>query len=136
MALLQLTNYPVPPYAARIHRNNLWPILLITAVWIAWLVMYANNSIAIVMFSMAIYIIIVLIFAAPSFLKIIKLCRRLTESEFRICTECGFDLRTLPDRHQCPECGSTYDYDTLKKQWKEWRDTRAPFCRSNRDTRT
>ncbi len=127
MALLQFTNYPVPPHAARIHRTNLLPVLLITGVWIAWLLIYANNSIAIIMLSMAVYIIIVLVFAAPSFLRVIKLCRRLTDAEFRICTECGFDLRTLPDSYQCPECGSAYDYEILKKQWKEWRDMRAPF---------
>jgi len=125
--MFRFTNHPTPPYAWRIHRNNLVPILLLTAAWIAWLGFYANNSIAMVLLSMAVYLVIILLCAAPSFLRMRKLCYRLKEAEFRICAECGFDLRTLPDKYQCPECGTDYDYEILTKQWKEWRDMRAPF---------
>jgi len=127
MSILQFTNHPTPPHANRIHRTNLLPILLVTAVWIAWLAFYADNSIIKVLLSMTVYIVIILIFAAPSFLRVRKLCTRLQKAEFRICTECGFDLRTLPDKYKCPECGTEYDYEILTKQWKEWRNVRAPF---------
>ncbi|MBL4700638.1 MAG: hypothetical protein JKX85_05195 [Phycisphaeraceae bacterium] len=30
-----------------------------------------------------------------------------------ICAKCGYDLRGLPQRGGCPECGSTYNKDTL-----------------------
>ena len=127
MPLPRLSNYPVPPYAARIHRINLIPVLVVTAAWIGWLTLYAGNSAYRVFLSMGFYLMAVGVLAAPSVLRIRKLCRRLKEADFRICTGCGFDLRTLPDEYHCPECGLAYEYEIIRKQWKEWRDMRAAW---------
>ena len=127
MALLQLTNYPVPPYAAAIQRRNLVPILAMTVVWIAWLSIFANDSLRHFVGSLIVYLAVIAAFTAPTIARLRALWRRVSDSEFRVCTVCGFDLRTLPDQYQCPECGTAYDYETLTKQWKEWCDTRATF---------
>lgn len=127
MSLFQLTNYPTPPYAARIHKKHVGTMMLFTAAWIGWLAIYAGGSTTRVLVSMGVYVFVILALAAPSFLRIRTLCHLLKETEFRICTECGFDLRTLPDEHLCPECGTAYQYDTLVKHWKEWRNTSAVF---------
>ena len=37
--------------------------------------------------------------------------RRITVSLY--CSKCGYDLRTLPHIHQCPECGQEYNARAL-----------------------
>jgi len=46
--------------------------------------------------------------------------RLLLKNEWRICVACGYSLRGLPDRHQCPECGTEYEIETLAQQWHAW----------------
>ncbi|MGD2109786.1 MAG: hypothetical protein PVI86_10375, partial [Phycisphaerae bacterium] len=48
--------------------------------------------------------------------------RRLLQNHWRYCIECGYDLAGLPNRHQCPECGTGYEIDRLARQWQEWLD--------------
>jgi len=39
--------------------------------------------------------------------------------DLRICPECSFDLRHLPDNGRCPECGTGYSEFSLRAQWRE-----------------
>ncbi|HRQ71555.1 MAG TPA: hypothetical protein PLU35_00840 [Phycisphaerales bacterium] len=43
--------------------------------------------------------------------------RDLLASGGRLCTRCCHDLTGLPDSGVCPECGTSYDPDTLKHYW-------------------
>lgn len=36
-----------------------------------------------------------------------QLGRRITNTLY--CSECGYNLKTLPYKYQCPECGNSYD---------------------------
>jgi len=37
-----------------------------------------------------------------------------------LCTQCGYPLLSLPERHACPECGVAYDIDEVRREWQRW----------------
>jgi hypothetical protein len=43
--------------------------------------------------------------------------RILRESGFSLCLKCGYNLRGLPEVHNCPECGSPYDIQDVRRVW-------------------
>lgn len=45
---------------------------------------------------------------------------RLAESAYRICLNCDHDLRGVPERHTCPECGVSFDVAGLRETWEKW----------------
>lgn len=49
-----------------------------------------------------------------------KFCKRLTESHFDLCTNCGYSLQGLPDEHICPECSAAYSREEIAAKWKNW----------------
>lgn len=42
---------------------------------------------------------------------------RLREAQFLICTACRFDLRSSVSIGKCPECGRSFNPDTLSLEW-------------------
>lgn len=49
-----------------------------------------------------------------------RLARRVWDADGRLCLKCAYDLRGLPDRHRCPECGTEYDAASLVSDWWHW----------------
>ncbi len=60
-------------------------------------------------------------------LRMNRLARRALDNEFRMCEHCTYDLRGLPHRHTCPECGHEYDLDILRRIWREWAPVFLPL---------
>lgn len=49
-----------------------------------------------------------------------KWWRFVYERDRDICTNCGYDLRKLPTKHVCPECGQPYNIQEVHDQWDAW----------------
>ncbi len=43
--------------------------------------------------------------------------KELRAVDFKMCPQCGYLLKGLPDVHTCPECGTAYDIEEVKKNW-------------------
>jgi hypothetical protein len=43
--------------------------------------------------------------------------KRAAKLRFRVCWQCGYHLRGLPDAGSCPECGTAFDPATLREKW-------------------
>jgi RNA polymerase subunit RPABC4/transcription elongation factor Spt4 len=54
-----------------------------------------------------------------------RLCRRLQESDGRLCPRCHYNLTGLTDEGHCPECGEPYSPDRLAEAWR--RALRPPW---------
>lgn len=48
--------------------------------------------------------------------------RFLIDHSWLVCLRCGYVLKGLPPRHQCPECDLRYDTTEMKKTWTSWID--------------
>lgn len=96
--------------------------------WIAWICAYLANiqrgrdpDITFLYIGMG---------AAPLFLYMTQFVwwRSLTRRHDRIlrknsclmCIECGYLLNGLPDNHACPECGTPYVFEEIRRCWEDW----------------
>jgi hypothetical protein len=57
--------------------------------------------------------------------KIDRLNRRARDANYSLCLTCGCCLNGLPDKHRCPECGTPYEIDDVKRKWSEYLADRA-----------
>ena len=48
-----------------------------------------------------------------------KTRRLLNETDCRLCLNCRYVLRELPDEGVCPECGEEYELKHLRAEWKD-----------------
>ncbi len=46
-----------------------------------------------------------------------RLRRAFLAAEGRLCTECGYDLRSSGDAGTCPECGVAFDTASDRRRW-------------------
>jgi hypothetical protein len=46
--------------------------------------------------------------------------RHLAEHSGLLCPDCGYVLRGLPRKHNCPECGRAYTYASVHRYWYRW----------------
>lgn len=53
--------------------------------------------------------------------------RDLIAARFRVCGQCGYDLRYQPNQGVCPECGVMYDVGLLVPMWRMWIRERATW---------
>ncbi|HLQ18358.1 MAG TPA: hypothetical protein VK146_05200, partial [Tabrizicola sp.] len=53
-------------------------------------------------------------------LKFGDLMQRVEEANFKVCTECGYDLQAHPPAGTCPECGRKYVIASNIMLWKNW----------------
>ena len=44
----------------------------------------------------------------------------LAENDHLLCLWCGYPLRGLPNDHCCPECGTRYQAEVLRRTWQYW----------------
>jgi predicted Zn-ribbon and HTH transcriptional regulator len=42
------------------------------------------------------------------------------KADFRLCTLCGYDMRSAPEVGRCPECGGVYHGDMAQMAWRAW----------------
>jgi|GEM_PF-2049482 len=59
-----------------------------------------------------------------------RLHRRLAACGNSLCDCCGYELRGLPDHHECPECGAAYDLSVLSSEWDGHRKTASKDWRN------
>jgi hypothetical protein len=41
-------------------------------------------------------------------------------NNYCLCLTCGYCLTGLPEKHHCPECGTGYDIEDIKRTWSEY----------------
>ncbi len=50
-----------------------------------------------------------------------KRYRRYAERhDYQICLNCGYALVGLPEEHACPECGTRFVIEAVRRDWKAW----------------
>ena len=49
-----------------------------------------------------------------------RLKRHLLTNDCLVCLSCGYLLHGLPEEHICPECGTSYRIDELRRSWQHW----------------
>lgn len=47
-----------------------------------------------------------------------RLRRRLQRADYCLCLKCGYDLRATASPGVCPECGSDFDHEGLRRDWR------------------
>jgi hypothetical protein len=52
-----------------------------------------------------------------------RYARIVRENGCQLCIECGYLLIGLPDAHACPECGTAYEFEELRRCWNTWLGT-------------
>lgn len=57
--------------------------------------------------------------------EITALTREAEANDCRLCLRCGYCLTGLPDQHRCPECGTPYEIEQVKRRWSEYLASRA-----------
>ncbi|HPD28489.1 MAG TPA: hypothetical protein PLL20_00725 [Phycisphaerae bacterium] len=57
--------------------------------------------------------------------EIVVLLREAGANDCRLCLHCGYNLKGLPAQHRCPECGSPYEIEQVKRTWSEYLADRA-----------
>jgi len=62
------------------------------------------------------YVILVMSLIAHSRLRAVVRAAR--SVDWSMCEGCGYDLRGLPEGHNCPECGEQYDLDRTRALWR------------------
>lgn len=40
--------------------------------------------------------------------------------QYEVCWNCGYSLEGLAEVHRCPECGTEYDKDRVRRDWRAW----------------
>jgi hypothetical protein len=71
-------------------------------------------------------LVVPIFFAIPILhVLIFRMSRRLDEfiddlkaKQFKVCTECGYDLSAIADEGRCPECGRRYTREALEAAWR------------------
>ena len=48
-----------------------------------------------------------------------KAVQRALKEGGQSCLNCGYDLRGLPEKHVCPECGFEYDLESVRQAWRK-----------------
>jgi hypothetical protein len=51
--------------------------------------------------------------------------REVHDSQYCLCLACGYCLKGLPASHQCPECGTPYDIEEVRRKWAAYLADRA-----------
>ena len=46
-------------------------------------------------------------------------------NDYCLCLICGYCLKGLPEKHRCPECGTSYEIEDVKRKWSEYLADRA-----------
>lgn len=54
-----------------------------------------------------------------------SLAREALQSDCTLCPSSGCSLKGLPDEYHCPECGSPYEIEQVKRTWSEYLADRA-----------
>ena len=49
---------------------------------------------------------------------------KLVENDYLLCLHCGYSLTGLPSDHACPECGTPYQAEALRRAWRCWVEKR------------
>ncbi len=40
--------------------------------------------------------------------------------QYEVCLNCGYSLHGLAEVHRCPECGTEYDKEKVRRDWRAW----------------
>lgn len=77
-----------------------------------WLSSYAHRGLMPTAFVFLVWLACVPPIATKRFL------RSVIRDDYCLCITCGYTLLGLPSESRCPECGSQYQYSTLRSTWK------------------
>ena len=45
---------------------------------------------------------------------------RVRRHDYKLCVQCGYDLRGQNPQDRCPECGREFDIDQVQRAWREY----------------
>jgi len=61
-------------------------------------------------------VVILAIWVPPWYVKR-RLKRFVHHNRFQVCPYCAYVLAGLPEQHNCPECGHSYDLEEIRQLW-------------------
>ncbi len=128
------TSAPTPPIIARLERKHfifrtaaITPVLVLagTLVLRGRIIIPADLVARICVYMLFLFIPAGMLLAAWMGRKINRLITQAHKARYALCIECGYCLTGLPDQHRCPECGTPYEIEQVKRRWSEYLASRA-----------
>ncbi len=122
---LSKSDAKVPPYARRMYWVYmvvmLTPMFLLMITQIFAIQLWSSGQFPSPFFYLS-YAFLVWVALGVFLLKLKerRLARRIWDADGRLCPKCAYDLRGLPDRHRCPECGTEYEAASIRSDWSKW----------------
>ena len=125
----------VPPFAWR----KVWPLRLVARTMMVTVLVYIGTLLIVysgllhyriagglgeALFSIEMFlasicvsylVLVTAILTHSRWRAVVRVCRVLG---WAMCEQCGYDLRGLPERHTCPECGKQYDLNRTRAHWR------------------
>lgn len=118
-------------------RVPMWPIWILFAIILVYgmqallMLMHWEGIISIslvpssqvmVAWSIAVVVACICLWAIPH-MRERRFHRAVLALHYEVCLNCGYNLTGLPAKHECPECGSTYQKEKVCQEWRAWFDS-------------
>jgi hypothetical protein len=78
-------------------------------------------------YTVGIVLVVAIVFHGILTYRFEQFVARIHRQNRELCLQCGYNLHGLPAQHTCPECGTVYEIESVKAEWKAFFDADRRF---------